>query len=465
MAELSTWQLAQQTVLGALMISPDEVSGMVFHAAVPAMFGDPSVRHVFEAARELFNSGIPIDPVTVLSRAGKEYTDLIKSAMDMTPTAANVEAYLRILRDEAQLASLQNAAMAILNATTVKDAIQCYERMGEMLGETETDDGMTLSEMIAAYIDRMNDPKPVDYLRLGIEKLDRALAISPGTFIIIGADSSAGKTALSLQFAVHTAMSGKRVGFFSLETPEAPLQNRLMAELQLAGIPMPSSQHKKLTDEDLYRAVEAGIKTQNLQMRFFRKVDTLEKIRAKTIRHRYEVIFIDYVQLINCPGEERWQVVTKISMGLHRLAQELGVTVVGLSQITPEKGRRDRSITVDDLRESRQLKQDAEVILLLNRSDEEGDDDSVRILDVGKNKDGWRPSIKLKFDAEHMTFSEFTDMNSIRSDGRMVRAKASVERKAADKARKAESPADEIPEDVTGGQFVLLPGGIEDLPL
>ena len=328
--------------------------------------------------------------------------------------------------------------MFILNAKKVEDAVTGYERMGEMLGQTETDDGKTMSEMVSAYLDRMSDPRPVDYLRFGIEKLDRALAISPGTFIIIGADSSAGKTALALQFAVHMAKTGKRVGFFSLETPEAPLQNRLMAELQVAGIPMPSSQHKKLTDEDLQRAMEAGIHAEELQMRFFRKDDTLEKIRAKTIRHRLEVIFIDYVQLINCPGEERWQVVTKISMALHRLAQELGVTVVGLSQITPERGRRDRSITVDDLRESKQLKQDAEVILLLNKSDEEGDDDSVRILDVGKNKDGWKPSIKLIFDAEHMTFTQMLTMDDIRTDGRVVKQKQAASAKEKDKQTQQE---------------------------
>ena len=458
MAELSNWQLAQRTVIGSLMISPDEVSGLVFQSALPAMFGDPAMRHVFEAARDLFNDGRPIDPMTVVARAGNEYYDLVSHSMEMTPTAANVGAYLATLRDEAKLAALQTEAMTILNAKNVADAMTGYERMGKMLGDTETDDGMSLSEMISAYIDRMNDPKPVDYLRFGIDLLDRSLAISPGTFIIIGADSSAGKTALALQFAVHIAKTGKRVGFFSLETPEAPLQNRLMAEMQLAGIPMPNSQHKKLSDDDMRRAMEAGIRSAEIPVRFFRKDDTMEKIRAKTIRHRLEVIFIDYVQLIACPGEERWQVVTKISMGLHRMAQELGVTIVGLSQITPEKGRKDRSVTVDDLRESRQLKQDAEVVLLLNRGGEE-DDESLRILDVGKNKDGWRPSIKLKFDAEYMTFSPYVDMDTIRSDGRTVRQQQEVQRKAKEK----EEP-DPIPKDLAPGEFAEVQVSLDEIP-
>ena len=184
----------------------------------------------------------------------------------------------------------------------------------------------------------------------------------------------------------------------------------------------------------------------------------MEKNRATTIRHRLEVIFIDYVQLIACPGEERWQVVTKISMGLHRMAQELGVTIVGLSQITPEKGRKDRSVTVDDLRESRQLKQDAEVVLLLNRGGEE-DDENLRILDVGKNKDGWRPSIKLKFDAEYMTFSPYVDMDTIRSDGRTVRQQQEVQRKAKEK----EEP-DPIPKDLAPGEFAEVQVSLDEIP-
>ena len=464
MAQLTQWQRAQQSVLGSLMIDPDFCAGEIFQAATPAMFGDPSMRHIFESARDLWNNGRPIDPEIINAKTGNDYRDLIAACMTATPTAANAVEYVRIMRDEAKLSALQTEAMAIISAKTVDDAVAGYENMGKMLGDAEPDDGMTLSDMIGSYIDRMNDPTPPDYLRFGIDLLDRSLAISPGTFIVIGADSSAGKTALALQFAVHIARSGKRVGFFSLETPEAPLQNRLMAELQLAGIRMPASQHKKLSDDDMRRAMEAGIANATTQLRFFRTADTLEKIRAKTLRHRFEVIFIDYVQLINCPGEERWQVVTQISMGLHRLAQELGVTVVGLSQITAEKGRKDRSLTVDDLRESRQLKQDAEVVLLLNRStekDKEGNiDESIRILDVGKNKDGWRPSIKLKFDAEFMTFSAFMSMDTIRAEGKQIKN----EQAASAAAKRERDAADRIPKDLKPGEFAPLPED-DELPL
>ena len=90
-------------------------------------------------------------------------------------------------------------------------------------------------------------------------------------------------------------------------------------------------------------------------------------------------------------------------MGLHRMAQTLGVTVIGLSQVTPPDKTGKKNLTMDDLRESRQLKHDADVILILEPCDEFP---NGRTLTIAKNKDGRRNrGMKLDFDPEHMTFS------------------------------------------------------------
>jgi replicative DNA helicase len=92
-------------------------------------------------------------------------------------------------------------------------------------------------------------------------------------------------------------------------------------------------------------------------------------------------------------------------MRLHRMAQSLGVTVIGLSQVTPPDKTGNRHLTMDDLRESRQLKHDADVILILELCDEFP---NGRSLTIAKNKDGKRnKGMKLNFDPEHMTFSYF----------------------------------------------------------
>lgn len=457
MAVLNAWDQAQYSVIGSLLLEPDEWAGEIFQSATPAMFGNKALRHVFEAAREIWSAGTPVDPVTLGAKAGKEYSQTIVDCVNLTPTAVNCGAYLKILQEQARLSAMQVEALSISTAETVEDATESYEKIGKLLAATEDIEDYSLTEMIGMYLDRMNDPTPPDYLHFGMDRLDSALAVTPGMFLIIGADSSTGKTALALQFAVHIAKAGKRVGFFSLETPQEPLQNRILSQHQLAGIPVPSSQQKKLTDEDYTRAAQAGILSQDIPLRVIRKANTLEKIRARTLQRRFEVIFIDYVQLIDVQGKERFDVVTRISMGLHRMAQELGIVIVGLSQVTPpEKGKKVK-LTVDDLRESRQLKQDADIVLLMTKATGKDDPPEARILEVAKNKDGRRPKLRLNFDPTHMTFTPLITMDDIRSDGRVVRQQQEMHRKSQEKA-------DPVPADVKPGEMAELSEELDDIP-
>lgn len=443
--DLTAWKRAQESVIGALLIDPDYSAGLIFQSAKASHFGETELRHVFEAARELWNENRQLDAVTILDRAGSEYEQLLRDCMINTPTARNLPAWLEICQDSARLTAMQAEALAIVNADRADDAAAAWERMGTMLQDADQGEDLSLGELIGDYCDRMQDKRPVRYLNWGIESLDRDLYVSGGQFGVIAADSSVGKTALALQFAYHMAADGHRVGFFSLETPKENLEDRLLAQYQVAGIPLPSTKRKKLTEEDLRAAGEAGMRSDQIYLRILRNYETLERIRAKTIQRRFDVIFIDYVQLIDAPGRERWDIVTNISMGLHRMAQQLGITVIGLSQITPAvKGQ--KAPTKDDLRESRQLKQDADFILLLYPDTEEEAPPNARVLEIAKNKDGRCARLRMDFEPEHMTFKYHAKtMPEIWSEGRAV--------KAAQRAKKPKA-----------GEFVELPGRGDDLP-
>ena len=439
----ASWQEAQQAVIGSLLIDAEFAAGEIFQSAKPSWFGNADLRHVFESARDLWLQGKPLDPVTVLAAAGNDYEKLLRSAMLATPTAANVGAWLGICRQKARLSAMQAEALAIINTESEAEASEAFERIGATLRDTEDIEDRSVGELIGEYIDRMQDETKPDYLDWGIEKLNTVLGISPGKFVVLGADSSVGKTALALQFAWHMAAQGKRVGFFSLETDMPSLTARLMANRQTAAIPLSASRNKRLTPPDFERACRAGFMSDQVPLRIIRKADTLEAIRARTLTRRFDVIFIDYVQLIDCPGTERWDIVTRISMGLHRLAQQTGVTVIGLSQITPAtKGQ--KTPTKDDLRESRQLKQDADAILLLSESTDEEDPPHTRVLEVAKNKDGQCGRLKLRFEPDLMTFTPLLTISGMRSEGKAMR-------------NRKPTKADEVPADVKPGQLVELP--------
>lgn len=400
--DLKAWESAQRSVIGSLLIDP-RCAGQVFQQARESHFSDPVAQHIFAATRRLWNDDRPLDPVTILNASGGEYAEWIASAMQETPTVANLPAYLDIIRDSARLNSLQTAAMQIVNCSSEKEAAAIYDKMGQQLMDTEDIEDLSWSELVHDYLDRMAEKAVPDYLSWGIPELDKELNVSPGKFVILAADSSVGKTALALQFAYHMASTGKRVGFFSLETDAQSLTDRLMAEKQTAAVALPRSKQHALSDADYLRLTNVGQQSSNIPLRIIRKAETIEQIRARVIMRRFDVIFIDYVQLISAPGRERWDIVTNISIQLHRMAQQLGVTVVGLSQITPPSKDSKRAPSKDDLRESRQLKHDADVILIMSLSTEGSG--MFRELHIAKNKDGGLARMLLDFDAEHMTFS------------------------------------------------------------
>ena len=418
MAGVTTWQEAQRTVIGSLLLEPEARAGEIFTRTKAEHFGDPELRHVFEAALRLWSADRPIDPVTVMAEAGGDYRKTIAQSMEATPTAANVVEWIGIMKDCARLSAMQKAAFRIINTDDTRQAEAAYEEMGRLLEGTQDVEDFTVTELISQYLDRMQSEEKPDYLNWGIEALDQILAVSPGKFVILAADSSVGKTALALQFAYHFAAQGKRVGFFSIETDRDSLADRLMAEKQVAAIPLPSTKRKSLNDQDFQRAAQAGARSDGVPLRIHRRAETLEAIRARTVMRKHEVIFIDYVQLIDAPGQERWDIVTNISMGLHRMAQNLGVTIVGLSQVTPAQKGGKQAPTKDDLRESRQLKQDADVIMILSPSTDDEDPADTRVLQVAKNKDGRCGKIKLRFEAEYMTFTQLVTMGDLYSEGR-----------------------------------------------
>lgn len=401
-AELAGWHDAQEAVIGSMLIDA-RCCGAVFRRASEEMFPDGAFRTIFNAIRGLWAERKPVDIVTVQAALPGNYDQLIADAMERTPTANNVEAYLDVLERCVQLSAYRAAAYEILSAPTLEACAAVWDRLGRELMGARKVRSVTLTDAISAYLDRMNDPAPTDWISLGIERLDKLLHIGRGKFVILAADSSAGKTALALQFAYHIADCGKKVGFFSLETDNDTLTDRLMAETQVAGIALPRTKAKALSSADYKKAIDAGDHSANVNLRLIDSVETVDGIRAETIARGFDVIVVDYLQLIDEQGEKRWDTVTQISMKLHRMAQALGVTVIGLSQVTPPDKSGNKRLTMDDLRESRQLKHDADVILLLELCD---DYPNGRSLTVAKNKDGKRNhGMKLDFDPEHMTFS------------------------------------------------------------
>lgn len=395
---------AEASVLGCLMLSAEELAGAIFERVQPEAFGASQLRTLYRAARELWLEKKPVDPVTVLSRAGSEYADTVRAAMELTPTAAHWQAYCDAVSDAAQLRELQAVAAEILEAADAEEARGALRKAQGMLAPRRRKDTWTWQEMINGFMDRL-DSKEAEWLDWSIPALNDRLMIREGKFVILAAESSVGKTAFALQVAFHMARQGKRVGFFSLETPEPDATDRVFA--QQARLQLSDIKKRTLKEAEIRSATDLAQATYEADFSLVEAAGwDVQQIRAKTLAEGYQIVFIDYVQLVQAEGREPSDQVRAISMGLHTMCQQLGVTVIGLSQVTPppknQEGKR-RELSKENLRESRQLIHDADAILILDLIDIKvpmGD----RVLKVDKNKDGPRVRMQLSFDAPRLLF-------------------------------------------------------------
>lgn len=460
--ELSA-NIAEVSVIGSMLID-DRCVPELMQDLTEDDFADNDCRHMFAAIREIFLERRALDATTVLERLGGSQTAAKKlyAVMDITPTAANCREYARLIKDRRQLAAIQTACMEIVNeGTDLATARELLTNAAGLLVQKQQHKDRGYGELIGELLDRQNDKTPPDHLDWGIAALNDRLPVGAGRFVILGADSSVGKTALALQFALSISRT-KRVGFFSYETTLADATDRLIAND--ADVSLGRLKGKKLTKEETDRVVKAGMRSEQSRLRVLESARyTVADIRAKTIARGFEVIFVDYVQLIPTKRNERYEAVTEISIELHAMAQELGVTVIGLSQVTvPEvdkKGRR-RYINKDDLRESRQLKQDADVILLLDLSDP-ANRDSPRVLQIEKNRDGPLAHLILSFNPSRMRFTYVEppeDGDAAKARERNAKMDARREAENEQRRRDAEWSA------AQGTLFQEVEDGGEDLP-
>lgn len=403
--ELTAYYDAQRALIGAALLEP-KITGELVQAVREEDFNVPELRTLYSALRGLFLSGRPVDPVLLVAETSPGFETTVREILRDTPTAANWRAYAKVLRESAALRAMQDIGAQLAGAVDAADARRILASAEPLMLDRPGIRTQQIGELLADFLRRMEDKTPPNYLEWGIRQMDEKLTAEPGDFIVLGADSSVGKTALAVQLAWNMASRGRRVGFFSLETSARKLADRIVS--QRAKVELAKIKHKLMSVQDYHSVADVGRASNRICFDVTEAAGFgVSDLRAVTLANRYDVIFIDYVQLIKADGRERWEIVTKISMELHTLAQQLGVAVIALSQVTPpDKRSGGKAPSKDDLRESRQLKQDADIILLMSLEEPE-DNSSARWLAIAKNKDGPLGKIRLDFDPDHILFKAF----------------------------------------------------------
>lgn len=400
---------AERAVIGAILIDESIVRD-VLSCVDAGDFLEPVNRLIYQAARKLFRDSEPVDPITIRNQIGSDYTDYLMQLMEITPTSANWREYASAMRQQTALQRVKDLAEDLSEAATLEECRDAIARLGSLMADGRKIDSWNTREMLDDFY-AVQDPEAAvpEYIKTGLSIIDEGSYIELGDVLVIGGEPSSGKTAFSLMMAYHMAKDHK-VGFFSLETAKQKVRDRLVAHM--AQVEFNAIKRRELSEKDWTSVASKGKDFSERDLTVLRASGmTATEIQAVSQAYGFEIIVIDYVQLIVPEGDRkaiRSEQIAEISRSLHTFAQKTGTLVVELAQIA----RMDRSsgwreLDMHDLKESGQLEADADMIFMLfrpNPKDEALDHDRHRILKIAKNKEHRQGAWPVYFDGARQTF-------------------------------------------------------------
>ena len=423
---------AEQSVLGALLLSRDAMSTVAELGLTADDFYKPGHQHIYDAVRVLTTAGQPVDPVTVAEElrrsgllediGGAAYLLELQAA---TPAISNAGRYGAIVQDTAVLRRLITVASEIAELgydepDDVAKALDMAEaKVFEIAERRVVDTTKPVSELVGLVMNdlekRYEEGNAITGIPTGYTDLDELLSgLQPSTLNVVGARPSMGKTAFALGIATNVAVeTNKPVLFFSLEMGHKELTQRVLASE--ARVDSTKLRTGRLSQQDWSKIGKAiGRLEAPLYIDDNPNVTVME-IRAKARRMAARFggigcIIIDYLQLMSGRNnaENRQVEVSEMSRGLKILARELEAPIVALSQLSRNlESRADKRPMLSDLRESGSIEQDADVVMFIYRDEvynpESTDRGSAEII-VAKHRNGAIGTKRLVFLGNYTRF-------------------------------------------------------------
>ena len=295
--------------------------------------------------------------------------------------------------------------------------VEEIERIEQLSVKTEN----TLKNQLLEFVDNFLSDEPKNFIKTGLENIDRQIiGFEPTQLIILGARPGAGKTAVALNMMYNIARNGYPVTFFSLETTDQKILERLVSSTSNVDM-LKIIQKTNISDKEANRVMQAVDKIDKLHSTGFEIIDkahvTQQDIRQAAMKQydKPQVIFIDYLQLLNPDKsqKDRRLDVEKISRDLKIIAKENNCVIVALSQLSRGvESRQNKRPMLSDLRESGSIEQDANMVMFLYREDyydEMLQDKETGVSEVecnvAKNRDGVVGMVPLNF---HKFTQKFT---------------------------------------------------------
>jgi replicative DNA helicase len=427
----------ERAALGAVLLDPNQVIPFAVNAGITSeMFYEARHETIMAALLALFASGRPVDTLTLADYLTKK-GELEKSGglpyfnelLEAVPSAAHGAYYLGLVRQDwvrRQIVQITGALQSRAKGGEDPEqvALAGAHEFAGVMGDMEKTE-KTPEEIITALIAgwravRSGEKKPG--LETPFPKLNELLGggLRTGLYLVAGRPSQ-GKSVLEENIAMAVAKSGAFVGRIAIDMPVSVVWARTLA--REGGVSLPKLNFGHAGESQLARLDELKESIASypciIKGNLFDVSAIASWARAMKAKNDMKLMTVDYIQniQINAPGASHWQEVQKmtyISGVLKRLALELDIPVMAVSQLTRDNERDDRPPRLSDLRGSGSLEQDATVVIFVYRDekaakkmgwDEQKKKRPVNV-DIQKQQNGETGIVQCWMHAHYFTFEE-----------------------------------------------------------
>ena len=425
---------AELAVLGAMFLDR-EAASLALEMLTGEDFYRPDHRQVFEAAEELYHSGVPIDMITVKNKLEEKQVfeqigglPVRANISTSVGSSANMRHYAAIVEEKSVLRRLIRTAnnisqMSYEGKTDVNAIMDTAEKgIFDIMQNRHSDQFHHIRDIAVDSIEKIEDiyrsKGKLTGVPTGFVDFDQKTAgLQKSDLILLAARPSMGKTAFALNIIQNAAIrSNVPTAVFSLEMSREQLVNRMLcSEAMLDAQRLRTGE---LTDSDWADLIQAmgPLSQAPIYIDDTPGVTPME-VRSKCRRLKVEkglgLIVIDYLQLMsgNSRNDSRQQEISEISRALKAIAREMEAPVIALSQLSRAcEQRADHRPMLSDLRESGAIEQDADVVAFLYRDEYYFPDTEKKNqaeLIIAKQRNGPTGTVDLTWMGQYTKFGNF----------------------------------------------------------
>lgn len=380
---------AEEAVIGSLLL--DDACFADVRYLTPGDFFSDTMATVFDVCKTLALRHTAVDAITVaqeLDRRGKlEATGgaaNLSRLIAATPTSLDAAYYAGIVHKLAVARALIIAGKEIGRIGSepdldIEDSIKKADNLLQGVRQSAVTGKLELvtPEMMADSMMGLLE-HPQTSLRYGFHDIDEmTTGIYPQDYVVIGARPSVGKTELMLEMSdIMATKQQKYVLFASTEMGRNPVLERHFSRNTHISVRELRKMQLNEEEERAFMAAVGDLSETHIYYLFGRRSSDSIWDNARMMKETIglDCIFVDYLQLLSdCFRGGRDNHATMVGMVSHNLkgiSTELNVPVVVASQLSRDVERRDnKRPMLSDLRESGDIEQDADVVLLLHREE------------------------------------------------------------------------------------------------